>query len=113
MYKHTKNKLPNPRYLSENLTCAPHQSDSDRCESKYDLENAILTTKNIASKTIETMFRKYTPQPPAIRPTRRAQHATRRYPNASDWRRHAPPATRPNVLAYLEAEGWDSGPKSD
>ena len=34
-------KLANPKCLSENLTCNPHQSDSDRCESKYDLENLL------------------------------------------------------------------------
>ena len=63
MYKYTKNKLANPKCIDKNLTCAPHQSDSDRCESKYDLENAILTTKNMLEvvlrrrpSTIYTVF---------------------------------------------------------
>ena len=59
---HTKIKLANPRCIGKNLTCAPHQSDSDRCESKYDLKNVILTTKNTTFKTIGAMFRENTPQ---------------------------------------------------
>ena len=31
-----KNKQANPKCLSEKLTCDPHQSDSDRCASKYE-----------------------------------------------------------------------------